>query len=58
MTKEHKELLNDLDEWTKNEKTKLNITQESGEIIDDLIKDVHTFRDKNLEYARVYIYEQ
>ena len=58
MPKEHRELLNGLDEWSKNERTKLNINEESVEIINELIKEVHTFRDKHLEYARVYIYEQ
>ena len=58
MPKEHRELLNGLDEWSKNERTKININQESVEIINELIKEVHTFRDKHLEYARVYIYDQ
>ena len=58
MPKEHRELLNGLDEWSNNERTKLNINEESVEIINELIKEVHTFRDKHLEYARVYIYEQ
>ena len=58
MPKEHRELLNGLDEWSKNERTKLDIDKESITIINELIKEVHTFRDKHLEYARVYIYEQ
>ena len=58
MPKEHRELLNRLDEWSKNERTKLNINKESVELINELIKEVHTFRNKHLEYARVYIYEQ
>tara|TARA_B100001057_G_scaffold78877_2_gene74075 strand:- start:2164 stop:3279 length:1116 start_codon:yes stop_codon:yes gene_type:complete len=58
MPKEHRELLNGLDEWSKNEITKLDIDEESITIINELIKEVHTFRDKHLEYARVYIYEQ
>ena len=58
MPKEHRELLNGLDEWSKNERTKLDIDEESITIINKLIKEVHTFRDKHLEYARVYIYEQ
>ena len=58
MPKEHRELLNGLDEWSKNERTKLDIDGESITIINELIKEVHTFRDKHLEYARVYIYEQ
>ena len=58
MPKEHRELLNGLDEWSKNERTKLDKDEESITIINKLIKEVHTFRDKHLEYARVYIYEQ
>ncbi len=27
-------------------------------IINEIINEVHTFRDKHLEYARVYIFEQ
>ena len=42
MPKEHRELLNGLDEWSKNERTKLNINEESVEIINELIKEVHT----------------
>ncbi len=58
MPKEHRELLNGLDEWSKNERTKLDKDEKSVSLINELIKEVHIFRDKHLEYARVYIYEQ
>ena len=56
--KDHRELLNDLDEWSENYRNKLEMDKESVTIINDLIKEVHIFRNKHLEYARVYIYEQ
>ena len=58
MPKEHRELLNGLDEWSKNERTNLDLDEEPVTLINELIKEVHIFRDKHLEYARVYIYEQ
>ena len=35
-----------------------DIDKDSVMIINDLIGEVHAFRDKHLEYARVYIFEQ
>ncbi len=35
-----------------------SISIEDQNIIDEMIKEVHIFRNKHLEYARVYIYEQ
>jgi indoleamine 2,3-dioxygenase len=58
MPKEHRELLNGLDEWSENKRKNLSIDEKSKVIINEIIKEVHTFRDKHLEYARVYIFEQ
>ena len=58
MPKEHRDLLNGLDEWSENDRSKLDIDKESVELINELIKEVHIFRNKHLEYARIYIYEQ
>ena len=58
MPKEHRELLNGLDEWSENKRKNLIIDKKSKLIINEIIKEVHTFRDKHLEYARVYIFEQ
>ena len=58
MPKEHRELLNGLDKWSEKNRSKLNIDEESAKVINNLIKEVHIFRNKHLEYARVYIYEQ
>ena len=58
MPKEHRELLNGLDKWSEKNRSKLDIDEESVKVINNLIKEVHVFRNKHLEYARVYIYEQ
>ena len=58
MPKEHRDLLNGLDKWSEKDRRKLDIDEESIKSINDLIKEVHIFRNKHLEYARVYIYEQ
>ena len=58
MPKEHRDLLNGLDKWSEKNRRKLDIDEESIKSINDLIKEVHIFRNKHLEYARVYIYEQ
>ena len=58
MPKDHRELLNNLDEWSENNRNNLDIDKDSVMIINDLINEVHAFRDKHLEYARVYIFEQ
>ena len=58
MPKEHRELLNGLDEWSENKRKNLSIDEKSIMIINEIINEVHTFRDKHLEYARVYIFEQ
>ena len=58
MPKEHRELLNGLDEWSENKRKNLIIDEKSRMIINEIINEVHTFRDKHLEYARVYIFEQ
>jgi indoleamine 2,3-dioxygenase len=58
MPKEHRELLNSLDEWSENKRKNLSIDEKSRMVINEIINEVHTFRDKHLEYARVYIFEQ
>ena len=60
MPKEHRDLLNDLDSWSQTERSSLvdSINDEDKNLIDEIIKEVHIFRNKHLEYARIYIYEQ
>ena len=36
----------------------MDLDEEPVTLINELIQEVHIFRDKHLEYARVYIYEQ
>ena len=58
MPKEHRNLLNDLDQWSENNRSK-SIKEDSSVLLsDEIIKEVHTFRNKHLEYARIYIHEQ
>ncbi len=58
MPKEHRNLLNDLDQWSENNRHK-SIREDSSVVLsDEIIKEVHAFRNKHLEYARIYIYEQ
>ena len=58
MPKEHRNLLNDLDQWSENNRS--NSIREDSSIVlsDEIIKEVHAFRNKHLEYARIYIHEQ
>ena len=60
MPREHRDLLNALDSWSQTERSSVveSISIEDQNIIDETIKEVHIFRNKHLEYARVYIYEQ
>ena len=58
MPKDHREILNNLDEWSENNRKNLELDKDSVELINNLIEEVHAFRDKHLEYARVYIFEQ
>ncbi|MDC3256838.1 indoleamine 2,3-dioxygenase [Acidimicrobiia bacterium] len=60
MPREHRDLLNALDSWSQTERPSVveSISIEDQNIIDETIKEVHIFRNKHLEYARVYIYEQ
>ena len=58
LEEEHRELLNGLDEWSENKRKNLSIDEKSRMIINEVINEVHIFRDKHLEYARVYIFEQ
>ncbi len=58
MPKEHRNMLNDLDQWSKNNRSK-SIREDSSVVLsDEIIKEVHAFRNKHLEYARIYIHEQ
>lgn len=58
MPKEHRNLLNDLDQWSENNRSK-SIREDSSVVLSDkIIKEVHAFRNKHLEYARIYIHEQ
>ena len=58
MPKEHRNLLNDLDQWSENNRDK-SIREDSSIVLsDEIIKEVHAFRNKHLEYARIYIHEQ
>ena len=58
MPKEHRNLLNDLDQWSENNRSKSTREDSSVLLSDEIIKEVHTFRNKHLEYARIYIHEQ
>ena len=55
MPKEHRNLLNDLDQWSENNRSKSIREDSSVELADEIIKEVHAFRNKHLEYARIYI---
>ena len=58
MPKEHRNLLNDLDQWCENNRSN-SVTEDSSVVLsDEIIKEVHAFRNKHLEYARIYIHEQ
>lgn len=58
MPKEHRNMLNDLDQWSENNRSK-SIREDSSVVLSDkIIKEVHAFRNKHLEYARIYIHEQ
>jgi indoleamine 2,3-dioxygenase len=58
MPKEHRNLLNDLDQWSENNRSNSIRKNNSGVLSDEIIKEVHAFRNKHLEYARIYIHEQ
>ena len=58
MPNEHRNLLNNLDEWSKNKRSNLTSQDNSVTLSNEIIKEVHTFRNKHLEYARIYIHEQ
>ena len=58
MPNEHRNLLNNLDEWSKNKRSNLTSQDNSVTLSNEIIKEVHTFRNKHLEYARTYIHEQ
>ena len=58
MPKEHRNLLNDLDQWS--EKNRSNFIKEDSSVVlsDEIMNEVHAFRNKHLEYAKIYIHEQ
>jgi indoleamine 2,3-dioxygenase len=58
MPKEHRNLLNDLDEWSQNNRSNFKRQDNLVQLSEEIIREVHAFRDKHLEYARTYIYEQ
>ncbi|MDC3122424.1 indoleamine 2,3-dioxygenase [Acidimicrobiaceae bacterium] len=58
MPKEHRNLLNDLDQWSKNNRSNSTTEDSSVVLSDEIINEVHAFRNKHLEYARIYIHEQ
>ncbi len=58
MPKEHREILNYLDDWSESTRKNLTLEGKAKNLVAEIIKEVHIFRDKHLEYARVYIFEQ
>ena len=58
MPKEHRNLLNDLDQWSENNRSNSIRKNNSVVLSGEIIKEVHAFRNKHLEYARIYIHEQ
>ena len=58
MHNDHRNLLNNLDECSKNNRSNLTSQDNSVTLSNEIIKEVHTFRNKHLEYARIYIHEQ
>ena len=58
MPKEHRNLLNDLDQWSENNRSNSIRGDSSIVLSDEIVKEVHAFRNKHLEYARIYIHEQ
>ena len=54
MPSDHRELLSELDKFLY-EDTK---TKEDKEVVNEIIMEVHQFRNKHLEYARDYIFDQ
>ena len=58
MPKEHRNLLNDLDQWSENNRSNSTTEDSSLVLSDEIINEVHAFRNKHLEYARIYIHEQ
>ena len=58
MPKEHRNLLNDLDQWSENNRSNSTTEDSSVVLSDEIINEVHAFRNKHLEYARIYIHQQ
>ena len=58
MPKEHRNLLNDLDEWSQNNRGNFTRQDNLVQLSEEIINEVHAFRNKHLEYARIYIHEQ
>ena len=55
---EHRNILNHLDEWSESKRSSVTNQDKSVKLTNEIIKEVHTFRNKHLEYARTYIHEQ
>ena len=55
---EHRYILNYLDEWSESKRSSVTNQDKSAKLTNEIIKEVHTFRNKHLEYARTYIHEQ
>ena len=55
---EHRYILNYLDEWSESKRSSVTNQDKSVKLTNEIIKEVHTFRNKHLEYARTYIHEQ
>ncbi|MDA9756967.1 indoleamine 2,3-dioxygenase [Acidimicrobiaceae bacterium] len=55
---EHRYILNYLDEWSESKRSSVTNQDKSDKLTNEIIKEVHTFRNKHLEYARTYIHEQ
>jgi len=54
-------LIDNYDQWTEKEKNTFGLKKKTVVkriISDEIIKEVHAFRNKHLEYARIYIHEQ
>jgi len=60
MPKDHRDLLNELDEWSMNKRKEVisGVDKSHIDVLNSIIEQVHIFRNKHLEYARVYIFEQ
>ena len=56
--RDSRNILNHLDEWSESKRSSVTNQDKSVKLTNEIIKEVHTFRNKHLEYARTYIHEQ